>query len=169
VYSLNVAVPGRVGRLVSDLARELPRADQRERNTQYLLAKRLGEGDAGAFYATEARVREILAGQPTFAVRVTDIARFDDPTRGSAPVVYLAVESPGLEALHDRLCAELGAIEGLEGDAYTPHVTVARGGSERAAAELCERAIDPLEWTVETLRFYDAHREQVAGELSLPA
>jgi hypothetical protein len=83
--------------------------------------------------------------------------------------VYLAVESPGLRALHGHLCDEFDPVEGIEGDDYIPHVTIARGGGPAAARRLTERAIDPIEWTVEELVCYDSERGQPASRLSLPA
>jgi hypothetical protein len=47
-------------------------------------------------------------------------------------------------------------------------VTVARGGSP-AAAERVLGPVDPIEWTVTELQFWDATRNLVAGRVSLPA
>jgi 2'-5' RNA ligase len=84
-------------------------------------------------------------------------------------VVYLAVESPGLRSLHERLCDEFDVVDGVEGDDYTPHVTVARGGERAAAERLVGREIDPVEWTVEELVFHDAERGQSVSRVALPA
>lgn len=72
-------------------------------------------------------------------------------------------------ALHDRLCEEFEPIEGIEGEAYVPHVTIARGGERAAARRLAERSIDPLSWPVEELVCFDSERGQPASRLSLPA
>lgn len=169
MYSLNVSLPSEVTRLASDLSRELPSARARPRGEHTLVVKRLGTGDRAAFQRFAARTRETLADAPSFAVRITGIDTFDDPTTGSAPVVYFVVESPGLLELHDRLCATFDPVPKLEGDEYTPHVTIARGGSERAAERLTEREIEPIEWTVSELFFWDAEHRQPAGTMSLPA
>ena len=169
VYSLNVPVPSAVGRLAGEVARDLPRAVERPRGEHTLVVKRLGTGGYDAYHAVEARVREELIGQPPFAVRVTGIDLFEEATSGTSPVVYLAVESPGLLALHETLCERFGAIEGIEGDDSTPHVTVARGGSLDAAKRVCEREVEPVEWTVDALSFLDADRGTEAGRVSLPA
>lgn len=169
MYSLNVPVPGDVGRLAGELARDLPRATERPRGEHTLLAKRLGTGGYDDYHAMEARVRELLVGQPTFAARVTGIDVFEEPTTGSAPVVYLVVESPGLVDLHERLCDQFGTLPGLEGDEYRPHVTIARGGSMVAARRECDREIEPITWTVQALSFLDAERGHEAGRVSLPA
>lgn len=169
MYSLNVPVPGEVGALATDLARELAAARARTRGDHTLVAKRLGTGDRGQFQRRRARVRDALAGTPTFQARITGVDSFPDPTDGPAPVVYLAVESPGLERLHERLCNVVDPVDGVEADDYVPHVTVARGGNSETARRLTDSEIDPIEWTVTTLQFWDAERGLAAGELSLPA
>lgn len=169
MYSLNVPVPVEVSRLASELARELPAARARGRGEHTLVAKRLGEGDGAAFGRLAARAREALTGTPAFEARVTGVDYFADAAAGPSPVVYLAVESPGLFALHRTLARTFDPVEGLEGEAYVPHVTVARGGSADAARRLAGRDVDPIEWTVTELEFWDAERGQPAGTVSLPA
>jgi 2'-5' RNA ligase len=169
VYSLNVPVPGAVARLASDLARELPRARERTRDDHTLVVKRLDAGDADSFHRVAARVREALTDQPPFEVAVTGVERFTDPPTGPAPVVYLAVESPELRRLHERLTEVVDPVSGLEGEAYVPHVTVARGGDSEAAAALADREIDAISWPVEELVFWDAERGVAAGRIALPA
>jgi hypothetical protein len=190
VNSVNVPVPGRVSALAGEVAADLTArqggtalgpsgagASARSRDTpadaggvcvrddRTLVAKRLPEGEA---HRVEARAREALSGTPPFEVRVDRVDWFAEPTAGSGPVVYLAVESPGLWRLHDRLCRAFDPVPGLEGEEYTPHVTVARGGS-LAAAEAVLGSVEPVEWTVTELQFWDATRKLVAGRVSLPA
>ncbi|MFC7018420.1 MULTISPECIES: 2'-5' RNA ligase family protein [Haloarcula] len=169
MYSLNVSIPAAVTRRASELARELPRARARPRGEHTLVIKRLGGGDHTAYARLEGRARDALRGTAPFQVRVTGIEQFETAVTGPSPVVYLAVESPGLLALHERLCESFEAIDGLEGDDYTPHVTVARGGDRAAADRLVAREIDPVEWTVEELVFQDAERGQSVSRVSLPA
>jgi len=169
VYSLNVPVPGEVARLAAALARDLPGARERERGSHSLVLKRLGGEDRPDFHRLAARARETLAGAPAVQARVSGVGVFADPPVGAAPVVYLAVESPGLEGLHARLCEVFDPVPGLEGEGYVPHVTVARGGSPEVAAAVAERAVDPVTWTVDELVFYDAGRGETAGRVSLPA
>jgi 2'-5' RNA ligase len=168
VYSLNVPVPGQVSALASRLARELPAARARTRADHTLVLKRLGAGD-DTFARLAARAREALSGAPAVEARVTGIDYFAQAASGPSPVIYLAVESPGLVALHHRLAAPFDPVGGIEGDAYVPHVTVARGGPVDAARRLADRAVDPVEWTVTSLVFWDADRGQTAGTVSLPA
>ncbi|PSQ29501.1 phosphoesterase [Halobacteriales archaeon SW_10_68_16] len=168
MYSLNAPTPGEVSALAPDLARDLPEARARPRDEQTLVLKRLGRGDRAAFHRLSARAREALAGAPAVEARVTGVDCFADAATGPSPVVYLAVESPGLRAVHERLCEAFDPIEGLEGEAYVPHVTVARGGGPEQAAAVC-REIDPVEWTVNELQVYDAERDQRVSRLSLPA
>jgi len=169
VYSLNVPVPSSVAALASDLAGSLPAARARTRGSHTLGVKRLDHGSQAEYARLEARARDTLSGTAPFAVRVDGVGVFADPPIGTGPVVYLAVESPGLRALHERLCAAFDPVDGIEGDDYTPHVTVARGGDPEAARDVAARGIDPIEWTVEELHFWDAEREQPVSTVSLPA
>ena len=169
MYSLNVPVPSEVARLASDLAREVPGARARPRGEHTLVCKRLDAGDSpDAVHRLDARLREALTGTPPFAVRVSGVEQFREAVTGPSPVVYLAVESPGIHDTHERLCEAFDPVEGLEGDDYTPHVTVARGGSPERADALCTREVDPIEWTVEELQLYDADHHQPVRTLSLP-
>jgi 2'-5' RNA ligase len=133
------------------------------------VVKRLGDGDHTEYARIEGRVRDTLRGTDPFQVRITGIEQFETAATGPSPVVYLAVESPELHRLHERLCDTFDPVSGIEADEYVPHVTIARGGDPMAATELTERAIDPIEWTVEELVFFDAERGQSASRLSLPA
>jgi len=169
VYSLNVSLPSSVTRLAGRLARELPQARARPRGEHTLVVKRLGTGDHAAYARQEARARDAVRGTAPFEVRVTGVEQFATAETGPSPVVYLAVESPPLRALHERLCDEFDPIEGMEADDYTPHVTIARGGDPGAARRLVERDIDPVEWAVEELVFFDAERGQSVSRVSLPA
>lgn len=169
MYSLNVPLPSSMTRLAGRLARDLPRARARPRGEHTLVVKRLGDGDHAAYARLEARAREAVAGTAPFEARVTGIDCFETAVTGPSPVVYLAVESPELRALHERLCGEFDAVEGMEGDAYVPHVTIARGGDPAAARRLVERDVEPVEWAVEELVCFDADRGQWVSRLSLPA
>ncbi len=169
MYSLNVSLPSSVTALAGELARELPRAQARPRGQHTLVVKRLGGGDHAAYARLEAQARDAVRGTDPFAVRVTGIEQFERAVTGPSPVVYLAVESPGLQALHERLCASFDPVPDMEGDSYVPHVTVARGGDPAAASRLTERALDPIQWRVEELVFFDAERGQPVSRVALPA
>ena len=169
MYSLNVPLPGEVSALAADLARDLPGARARARKERTLVVKRLGRGDRSEFRRLAARTREALAGQPCFEARVAGVDLFEEAVAGPSPVVYLAVESRGLVALHRRLVEVFDPVEGIEGEGYIPHVTVARGGTVAAARRLAGRGIEPVEWPVSELAFWDADRGQPAGTVSLPA
>jgi hypothetical protein len=185
VFSLNVPVPGGVERAAETLRPALVDAGvDRFRDRRSLVVKRFegtdadgpdgGAGGAAARDAALARLRErlrpALRGTPAFEARLAGVDAFHDPPRGPGPVVYLAVESPGLYRLHDRLVDAFGAVEGLEGPAYTPHVTLGRGGrvDDEALAALSRR-LDPVTWTVSALALYDARSRETAARLSLPA
>lgn len=163
MYSLNAPVPASVARLASGLAADLLDAGVRERHT--LVVKRLGD-DPGTMAPD---VRAVVEGTDPFEARVTGVEAFRDPPRGTAPVAYLRVESPGLRRLHGRLCDRFAPVDGLEGDDYTPHVTLGRGGDvPPAAVDRLREHATPVEWTVDRLYVYDATYDQVATELSLP-
>jgi len=160
VYSLNVPVPADVSRLARGFASELFDATARDRHT--LVVKRFD--DVGDHVSLARRVRTELAGTPPFALRLTGIEAFDPPTTGRGPVVYLAVESPALLDLHHALCDRFGAIEGLEGDEYAPHVTIARGGD---ANRLVGRSVE-FEWVVDALIVWSARYDEPTERISLP-
>jgi 2'-5' RNA ligase len=164
VYSLNVPAPGRVKRLAADLHPRLV-GFERVRERHSLVVKRFAAEDYNRLYE---RARRALAGTPAVEARATTIDSFDDPVRGPGPVVYLAVESPGLFAIHERLVEAFGAIPDLEGPDYVPHVTLARGGSAEQVQELRALDIEPVEWTVSELVFYDAVHDERVSTVSLP-
>lgn len=193
MFSLNVPLPPSVGRLAADLHPKRSGFDRvRERRT--LVCKRFGardvpdrgedadrsgrsdssngapdgdppldKGDALAALCDDLRPH--LSGTDPFDAAVTGFDVFDAPASGSRPVVYLAVESGGLVRLHRRLCAAYGAIEGIEGDDYVPHVTLARGGDPApgAVADLVATEFDPIRWRVHALDVYDPEFREVAA------
>lgn len=173
MYSLNVPVPAAVKRLADDLAPELtPFRTVRDRKT--LIVKRFDAGETGESLAhLRERLRPVLAGVRPFEVRVTGIDTFDNPPMGDGPVVYLAVDGEGLWRVHKRLVREFGAVEGLEGDEYSPHVTLARGvGSDREEAEaaverLRERELEPVQWTVNELGIWTREYREIAARFRL--
>jgi 2'-5' RNA ligase len=164
VYSLNAAVPGRVRGIAGDLYPQLASfADVREDHS--ICVKRLGDDEP---YKTLAdRARTVLADAPAFEVAVTGIDYFAEPTSGTAPVVYLTVESPGLELVHDTLVDAFGALPGLEGEDFTPHVTLARDGEVADAERLAQQEIEPVTWTVSELEFTDAIHDNAIGTIQL--
>lgn len=169
MYSLNVPVPPNVRTLATDIARALPEARPRSRGAHTLGVKRLTTSTHDSYNHTEARVRELLVGQPSFEVRVHKIDYFAEASTGPSPVVYLAVESPELRRLHLELAAAFPPIDGIGGEEYTPHITAARGGTLAAAKDIAERDIKPITWTVTELLFWDATRRQPVSRVSLPA
>ena len=169
MYSLNVPLPSDVTRLATSLARDLPGARARTRGEHTLVAKRLATGNRGEFQRIATRVRDTLAGTPAFEARVAGVDCFEVAADGQSPVVYLAVESPELERLHQRLCDAVDPVSGMERDDYVPHVTIARGGTVDAAERLAGRDIASIRWTVTELQFWDAERSLSAGTVSLPA
>lgn len=168
VYSLNAPVPGAVQRLAGDLRGELLGFDAiRDRHT--LVVKRFGDLDPAGYAGVEERARRVLEGMPACEARITGIDVFERPPTEPAPVVYLTVESPGLRTIHERLVAEFGGAGDIEGEGYTPHVTLARGGDWETARRLAEREVEPVRWTVTLLSFWDGRFGERISSISLPA
>ncbi|MFC4436275.1 MULTISPECIES: 2'-5' RNA ligase family protein [Natrialbaceae] len=166
MYSVNVPVPGRVREVADALYPDLV-GFETVREDHSCLLKRLG--DADHVTQLQHRTHRALEGAPAVEARITGIDYFADPPLGSAPVVYLAVESPGLEALHDRLTETFDVVEGLEGDDYVPHVTLARGGDEATAKRLADREVESVRWTVSELEFWDGTYKLPVSRVSLPS
>ncbi len=166
MYSVSVPVPGRVRALATDLYPSLTPFETVVDDHSCLL-KRLGDADHVSHL--QQRVHRTLEGAPAVEARISGIDYFEAPPLGPAPVVYLAVESPGLEAIHDTLCSAFDPIEGLEGPDYVPHVTLARGGSLETARQLSRRRLDSVTWTVSELVFFDGRYRQPVSRISLPA
>lgn len=169
MYSLNVAVPGRVARLAAELAPALAGFDS-VRDQHTLVCKRLGDPGPEEYARVDQRVRRALAGTAPFEAQVAGVDYFERPATDPGPVVYLDVESRGLETVHGRLLEEFPPAEGVEGDDYVPHVTLARGGAVEDARRLADRAVEPVAWTVEELVFWDGYGDGgPAGRVRLPA
>lgn len=177
MFSLNVPVPGAVKRLASDLQPRLLDFEQ-VRDDHTLVVKRFPDGELANGHpehqlaTLQERLRPVISGLPAVEAKVTGVDAFEQPVRGDGPVVYLAIESPGLHRIHRTLTDAFGVVDGLDGDDYTPHVTLARGGGPAATAaveQLQERAIDPVSWTVSELVIWDARHRKPAARFGLPA
>lgn len=160
MYSLNAPVPASVSRLARGLAADTIEATPRDRHT--FVIKRLGEGSLREFTPT---VRETLRGVEPIPVRIDGVGMFREPTAGRGPVVYLDVESPELMAVHRGLCEPFEPVDGFEGDEYTPHVTIARGGD---ADRLLDREVTES-WTIESLFVWNARYNEPVERIALPA
>lgn len=172
MFSLNVPLSGRVRREIESVRPALADFDV-VRDEPTLVVKRFGHLDQSGAARIESEVRAALAGAPAFEARLDGPGAFEAPPAGPAPVVYFAVESPGLEQLHDRLIETFGAVEGLEGEDYVPHITVARGLPESgdasdALARIADLEVEPVAWSVSELWFWDARRAERVGRVALP-
>lgn len=165
--SLNVPVPGEVKRRAGELEPDLY-TFERVRRTHTLGVKRFGERTPTEYARLVPRVREAIAGTPSFEARITSIEAFEEPTRGDSPVIYLAGESPVLHELNGRLSEVFEPIEGIDAEDYVPHVTLARGGTPGERERLCERAFEPITWTVNELVLWDATYGEITTRFSLP-
>ncbi|MFO7926231.1 MAG: 2'-5' RNA ligase family protein [Halobacteriota archaeon] len=153
-------VPTEISRLARGLASDCFDATTRDRHT--LVLKRLGDG-APARLAR--RIRRELAGVGPFEARPDGVGTFRTPPVGRGPVAYIRIESPTLVELHRRLCTAFEPIDGIEGDDYVPHVTIARGGD---ADRLLGRDFDNLTWEVESLSVWSAEYGEEVERISLP-
>jgi len=170
VYSLNAPLPPAIREVTATVRPALVGFDAvRESRSQTLVVKRLGVDDRRAYLGAADRARDALRGAPAVEARIADVGVFEDPPNGRGPVAYLAVESPGLRRLHDRLAEVIDPIPDLEGGDYVPHVTLARGGDGAAVERLGDVAFEPVTWTVDALEFYDARHGERIETLSLPA
>lgn len=191
MFSLNVPLPPAVDRLADELHPRLVEFERiRERRT--LVCKRIGaddvrtgggrtgggSGDGSNVRGTTAdrdraiaelreRLRPVLAGAGPIDLRISGIDHFRYPTRGPGPVVYLRVESDDLRRVHRRLCGVFDPVPGMEGDDYTPHVTLARGGDVEAARRLSAVDVDPIEWRTRSLEVYDPDFREPAATIDL--
>jgi 2'-5' RNA ligase len=164
VVSLNVPVPAPVRERIASLRPALS-GFETVREEPTLVLKRF-DGSVPDD-AIQSEVRLALADATPFEVRLDGIGSFETPVTGPGPVAYLAVESPGLERFHGRLVDAFGAVDGLEGADYVPHVTLARGGGMDALDPLETVSVEPVEWTVAELWFWDARRGERLGQVSL--
>jgi len=170
VYSLNVPLPPPVRALFREFRPHLVGFESvRDPRTATLVVKRLDAADRREYLRAERDANAALRGAPAFEARIDDVGVFDDPTAGPGPIVYLAVESPGLRRVHRQLVDDLGRIEDLEGDDYTPHVTLARDGPRRAVERVRDVDFDPVTWTVDEIEFYDANVNERIEAVPLPA
>ena len=166
MYSVTAPVPGRV-RAIADGLHPVLASFEHVREDHSLLLKRIRDDrDAATVGRTVARS---LEGAPAVEARITGIDAFSDPPIGPAPVVYLAVESPGLERIHERLAGAFDPVEGLEGPDYIPHVTLARGGDPAALEPVLERSVEPVTWTVSEVAFADGSTRLPITRIGLPA
>lgn len=166
MYSVNVPVPGEVRQLATELYPSL-RAFETIRENHSMVLKRLG--DDGHISQLQHRFNRALEGTSPIEAQITGIDYFVDPPLGTAPVVYLAVDSPGLESLHRELLDSFDPVDGLEGPEYVPHVTLARGGSVQDAKRLASRDIEPITWTVDGLEFWNGTEKVPVSRISLSA
>lgn len=166
MYSVNVPVPGRVRELASTLYPSLCAFDSVRDDHSFLL-KRLGRTDH--VNQLQQRTHRALEDTPAVDAEITGIEYFEEPPRGTSPVVYLAVNSPGIERIHARLADAFDPVEGLEGPDYVPHVTLARGGDLDAARSLAERDVPSIRWTVTELEFFNGQYRLPVSRVSLPS
>jgi len=180
VFSLNVPLPPAVDRLAAALEAAVDDGEHRTRHT--LVCKRVSavehaetraetraETSAAALETLQNRLEPVRAAAEPFELALTGVDAFEARPAATDTVVYLTVESPGLMRLHRRLCAVFEPVDGIEADAYVPHVTLSRGSdpSEVRAALAAEAQSLPVRWRAHELEVYDAAFREVAATVSL--
>jgi 2'-5' RNA ligase len=175
VYSVNAPVPDAVDDVAAALRPALTAfARVREKRDRTLLLKRVPADDRKELRTAWETAKDALDGAPAVEARIAEVDTFENPPNGSSPVVYLAVESPGLHLLHQRLCEVFEPVPVMEGgDDYDPHVTLARDADgfqgRRAVENIDGRQVGPVTWDIEELYLYDAEHGERVDALSLPA
>lgn len=153
MFSLNVPLPPAVEGLAMDLHPKLSGFDRvRERHT--LVCKRFGVEDVADIVGTGGveGVADAVSGSGGV-----------DPERPRPP------KPDALVRLHRRLCAAYDAVEGIEDDAYVPHITLARGGEPNADAvdRVLDISFDTIRWRTHALDLYDPEFREVAATVNI--
>lgn len=165
--SLNLPIPGAVKQFANDLYPSLTQFDN-VRDEHTMVIKRIDSREWRAdAHRVRERLRQVIDRTGPFQVRVSGIDFFADPPAGTAPVVYLAIESPGLHQLHGRLCRIFDPVDGIEGEAYTPHITLARGGRVDDAERLAAEPVENLTWTVNEVMVWSREYREAADWFKL--
>lgn len=168
MYSLNAVAPDAVHSLIASSAELLDPFDQ-HRDRPALVIKRFGDLTPEGTASIQARLNDILTGWAPMHARITGFDVFVSPPGGPAPVIYLSVESPEIEHLHETLVRAFGVVSSdIEGDRFVPHITVARGGDRTAIAPLTDQSVDPIEWTIDEVTLWDAKYELAVHRYGLP-
>jgi len=168
VYSANAQIPEAVQGIVRE-HREYIELFDVVRAEHTLVVKRFGELSARERVEVERSLGSVLREWAPIGARGRGFDVFTDPPDGQGPVLYLAVESPGLEALHRNLLDAFGAVSSrIEGDSYVPHITLARGGDRTAIGSLTSRSVEPVEWMIEEVYLWDARYQRPITHYRLP-
>lgn len=168
MYSLNAPVPGAAVTYRHELEELLGRFDS-VRDPLTLVIKRFGDRDTSALPALKQAVGENLQQWGPIEAAITGIDVFVDPPGGLGPVVYLAVQSPGLKTLHGHLNDQFGTVDpSIEGDHYVPHITLARGGDRIDIEAVTEVEMPREEWSIEELMLWSSRDEAPVKRYSLP-
>jgi len=174
-YSLNVPLPGAIYDRLHSLLPHLQGCPQRRRDPT-LVCKRVPTTPPGAppsvgHLRTELAPAIAAAGAVLTdgcAVTIRGVDTFETPPSGTAPVLYLAVDSPELLRLHAALCTHLEPVAGLEAAAYVPHVTVARGCPRAHIDGAIAAGVEPLSFHVDALELYDSRYRAPVTRFALP-
>lgn len=168
MHSLNAPVPAVIAERRDDLVDQLS-TFERHREHLTLVVKRFGERSPGALVHLEHQLEDILTRWGPIEARITGVDAFVDPPGGPAPVVYFAVDSPGLTSLHMELVDRFGMADPtIEGDRYVPHITLARGGSRVGLSEVTGHPIEPIDWVIDELVLWTARYDRPITHLQLP-
>ena len=162
MWSLNVSIPQNIVRAIEEITLGVKGWEEIcEEPT--LVIKRFEKKDLDGHVKSE--IRFLLENVEPFGIEIGNLERFDVAERGSSPVLYLEVKSPEVKALHENLVDVFGSVEGIEGENYIPHITIARGGSGdyiEFSGLSCDTG-----WIVEMLEFWDRGERKKRSKIIL--
>ena len=162
MWSLNVSIPQNIVRAIEEVALGV-RGWEEICEEPTLVIKRFEKRDLDGHVKSE--IRFLLESVEPFGIEIENLERFDVAEKGSSPVLYLEVKSPEVKALHETLVDVFGSVEGVEGENYIPHITIARGGSGDYtvfSGLSCDTG-----WTVEMLEFWDRGERKKRSKIIL--
>ena len=162
MWSLNVSIPQNIIRAIEEVTLGV-RGWEEICEEPTLVIKRFEKKDLDGHVKSE--IRFLLESVEPFGIEIGNLERFDVAERGSSPVLYLEIKSPGVKALHENLIDIFGSVEGVEGENYIPHITIARGGSGdyiEFSGLSCDTG-----WTVEMLEFWDGGERKKRSKIIL--
>ena len=162
MWSLNVSMPQNIVRAIREVALGASGWEEICEDPT-LVIKRFEKVDVSGH--VESEIKLLLESVEPFDIEIGNLERFDVAERGSSPVLYLEVKSPGMKALHEILVDVFGSVKGVEGENYIPHITIARGGGVRDVD--FSGFSGPTIWTAETLEFWNRDKRKKKNKVIL--
>ncbi len=162
VWSLNVSIPQNIVRAIGEVTSELGQGGEVNEELT-LVIKRFEKRDLDGHLESEIKI--LLENVEPFVVEIGNLKMFDVADRGTSPVLYLEVKSRGIKLLHETLVSSFGCVEGVEGENYIPHITIARGDGVRGV-DFSDFSCS-TRWTAEILEFWDRNKRKKKNKVIL--